>query len=207
MSDYLLLKISVLEHSTTTENCRLSEDILTVICDPAPSPTPTTTNTQTPTTTSTPTNTTTNTTTPTPTVTVTSSSATQTPTPTATTTPTLTPTVTATPTLTPTPTSSPAPQITLDSANNWTYVFGNAVVLKFIRQNSSQTDISINIPSNNISLNANNSIPSVSNIIFSNNIIGQLLYSGSIFENKPLRITISSTIYSGTITSQTTTLS
>lgn len=204
---YLLLKISVLEHSTETEDCRLSEDILTVICDPVPSPTPTTTNTQTPTLTQTPTNTPTNTTTPTPTVTVTSSSATQTPTPTATTTPTLTPTVTATPTLTPTPTSSPAPQITLDSANNWTYVFGNAVVLKFIRQNSSQTDISINIPSNNISLNANNSIPSVSNIIFSNNIIGQLLYSGSIFENKPLRITISSTIYSGTITSQTTTLS
>lgn len=214
---YLLLKISVLEHATETEACRLSEDILTVICDPVPSPTPTTTNTQTPTLTRTPTNTPTGTTTPTPTVTVTSSSATQTPTPTATTTPTLTPTLTATSTttptatatLTPTPTntSSPAPQITLNSVNNWTYVFGNTVVLKFIRQNSSQTDISINIPSNNISLNANNSIPSVSNIIFSNNIIGQLLYSGSIFENKPLRITINSTIYSGTITSQTTTLS
>ena len=217
MSDYLLLKISVLEHSTETDDCRLSEDILTVICDIVPSPTPTATNTQTPTLTTTPTNTPTNTITPTPTATVTASPVTPTPTPTATTTPTLTPTLTATPTttptvtatLTPTPTntSSPAPHITLNLANNWTYVLSNAVVLKFIRQNPSQTDISIDIPSNNISLTANNSIPSVSNIIFSNNILGQLIYNGPIFEGKPLVLTMGSVAYSGTIAFQTITLS
>lgn len=189
MSEYLLLKISVLEHATATEDCRLSEDILTVICDPAPSPTPTATVTITPTLTATPTNTPTNTVTPTPTPTITSSPAVPTPTP------------------TPTVTASPGSNITLNAANNWTYVFSNAVVLKFIRQNSTQTDISINVPSNNISLVGNNSVPSVSNIVFNNNIIGQLIYNGPIFENKPLNVTVGAASYTGTITFQTTTLS
>lgn len=428
MSEYLLLKISVLEHSTATEDCRLSEDILTVICDPVPSPTPTATTTTTPTLTVTPTNTPTNTSTPTPTPTITSSPVTPTPTPTSTATPTATPTVTPTNTLTPTATATPTPtnapitppivsfndssdqlyffnlndasvllqtqrstdngtswqdigpfisvdsnagiyvshtdtaatkfrtrafsagggsivsswsyeyayansdglnapvinynydngllqlfnlndfnvialiersedgnvwhnitdynvtmnanssrsmavsasigtkfralvftqgggssvsswsvtnnpivsptptttpkvtptptatlpstptptptvttspmaNITLNAANNWTYVLSNAVVLKFIRQNSAQTDISINVPSNNISLIANNSVPSVSNIVFNNNIIGQLIYNGPIFENKPLNVNIGAALYTGTITFQTITLS
>jgi hypothetical protein len=131
--------------------------------------------------------------------------------PTPTTTPTVTPTPTATlpstPTPTPTVTTSPMANITLNAANNWTYVLSNAVVLKFIRQNSAQTDISINVPSNNISLIANNSVPSVSNIVFNNNIIGQLIYNGPIFENKPLNVNIGAALYTGTITFQTITLS
>jgi hypothetical protein len=131
------------------------------------------------------------------------------PTPTMTPTVTLTPTQTiaSTPTPTPTVTVSPMANITLNAANNWSYVFNNSVVLKFIRQNSSQTNISINIPSNNISLLTNNSVPSVSSIVFNNNVLGQLIYNGPIFENKSLNVTIGSTVYTGTITFQTTTLS
>lgn len=130
-----------------------------------------------------------------------------TPTVTSSATPTPTPTLPATPTPTPTVTVSPMANIILNAANNWTYVLSNAVVLKFIRQNSAQTDISINVPSNNISLIANNSVPSVSNIVFNNNIIGQLIYNGPIFENKPLNVNIGAASYTGTITFQTITLS
>lgn len=49
MSDYLLLKITALEHASANENCRTAEDILTVICDVPSSPTPTPTSTPTPT--------------------------------------------------------------------------------------------------------------------------------------------------------------
>jgi len=38
--DYLLLKLSVLEQVSGNEACRISEDILTIICDPAPTPLP-----------------------------------------------------------------------------------------------------------------------------------------------------------------------
>ena len=127
MSEYLLLKISVLEHSTATEGCRLSEDILTVICDPVPSPTPTATTTTTPTLTVTPTNTPTNTSTPTPTPTITSSPVTPTPTPTSTATPTVTPTNTLTPTATatPTPTNAPItpPIVSFNDNNDQLYFF------------------------------------------------------------------------------------
>lgn len=130
-----------------------------------------------------------------------------TPTATATATPTPTPTLPSTPTPTPTVTVSPMANITLNAANNWTYVLSNVVVLKFIRQNSAQTDITINVPSNGISLIANNSVPSVSNIVFNNNIIGQLIYNGPIFENKSLNVNIGTAFYTGTITFQTITLS
>lgn len=50
----LLLKISVLEHASALNKCRLGEDILTVICDPPASPPPTNTPTVTPTNTATP---------------------------------------------------------------------------------------------------------------------------------------------------------
>jgi len=49
MKDYLLFKVTLLEHATDTSSCRTSEDILTVICDRGPSPSPTTTPTITPT--------------------------------------------------------------------------------------------------------------------------------------------------------------
>jgi hypothetical protein len=52
-NNYLLLKVSVLEHVSSNEACRIAEDILTVICNPAgqavpPSPTPTVTASPTP---------------------------------------------------------------------------------------------------------------------------------------------------------------
>jgi endoglucanase len=130
-----------------------------------------------------------------------------TPTSTATTTPTPTPTIPATPTPTPTVTTSPMANITLNAANNWTYILNNSVILKFVRQDTTQTNISLTVPSNNISLVANNSVPSVSNIVFNTNIIGQLIYNGPIFENKPFNMVIGSTPYSGTINFQTITLS
>ena len=37
---YLLFKVSVLEHVASNEVCRISEDILTVICEPPPTPPP-----------------------------------------------------------------------------------------------------------------------------------------------------------------------
>ena len=137
------------------------------------------------------------------------STATGTPTPTLTATRTPTPTATmpVTPTPTPTVTTSPTANITLNAANNWTYILNNSVILKFVRQDTTQTNISLNVPSNNISLIANNSVPSVSNIVFNTNIIGQLIYSGPIFENKPFNMVIGSTSYSGTINFQTITLS
>lgn len=49
MSDYLLLKITVLEHASAADNCRVGEDILTVICDEFSTPSPSVTPTQTPT--------------------------------------------------------------------------------------------------------------------------------------------------------------
>jgi hypothetical protein len=224
---YLLLKVSVLEHATNSSSCKTSEDIISIICNPRPTTTPSQTPTLTPT--NTPTNT--NTPTVTPTITVTSTitptisltpSDTPTPTPTVTMTPTLTqtPTNTATPTQTPTitltstitqtPTQTASPtepaSIKLNSANNWTYTINDTVVLKFNRQDLSQNNIIVNIPLNNISLIANNSVPSVSNIIASNNTLGQLIYNGIIFENKLLNITVGSVPYSGTITFNTTTL-
>lgn len=53
-NNYLLLKVTVLEHVSASNACRIAEDILTVICDEAgvviaPSPTPTVTPTVTPT--------------------------------------------------------------------------------------------------------------------------------------------------------------
>lgn len=35
-NNYLLLKVSVLEHVSGNEACRIGEDFLTIICDPAP---------------------------------------------------------------------------------------------------------------------------------------------------------------------------
>lgn len=125
MSDYLLLKITVLEHAVAGSDCRVGEDILTVICDPAPSQTPTATATPTNTPTGTPTSTPTNTPTNTVTSSVTPSSVTQTPTPTVTTTPSVTPTITGTPqptnTMTPTNTRTPTPTPTNP--------FGNVLII------------------------------------------------------------------------------
>jgi hypothetical protein len=226
-NSYLLLKVSVLEHATDSSNCKTSEDIISIICNPRPSPTPSQTPTLTPT--NTPTNTSTPTVTPTitttttitPTISLTPSNTptltptltttpTLTQTPTNTVTPTQTPTITLTSTTTQTPTQTVSPtepaSIKLNSANNWTYILNNTVALKFNRQNLSQTNIVINIPLSNISLVANNSVPSVSNIIASNNTLGQLIYNSVIFENKLLNITVGNAQYSGTITFQTTTL-
>ena len=232
---YLLLKVSVLEHATNSSSCKTSEDIISIICNPrpttTPSQTPTLTPTNTPTNTNTPTVTPTitvtstitptitptisltpsDTPTPTPTVTMTPT-LTQTPTktPTNPVTPTQTPTITLTSTTTQTPTQTVSPtepaSIKLYSANNWTHTINDTVVLKFNRQDLSQNNIIVNIPLNNISLIANNSVPSVSNIIASNNTLGQLIYNGVIFENKLLNITVGSVPYSGTITFNTTTL-
>lgn len=52
-NNYLLLKVTVLEHVSSSDACRVAEDILTVICDESgavipPSPTPTVTPTVTP---------------------------------------------------------------------------------------------------------------------------------------------------------------
>lgn len=48
--NYLLFKVSVLEHVASNEACRIGEDILTVICEPPPaSPLPAVTPTPTPT--------------------------------------------------------------------------------------------------------------------------------------------------------------
>lgn len=199
MSDYLLLKITILEHATTTEDCRFAEDILSVICNPAISATPTRTPFPTPTPTLTPTNTVT----PTLTSTVTATPITPTPTPTNTVTPTITPTNT----LTPTVTSSPVAVISLNFNNNWTYILDNNVILKFIPQTPSQNSAIINIPTTNISLIPNNSLPSVSNIVYSNNIYGQLIYNGPIFENKQIIMNLGGTIYSGNITSINTVIS
>lgn len=143
MSDYLLLKITVLEHASVSENCRIGEDILTVICDPALSPTPTTTSTPTPTLTATPTNTVTNSPTPTPTATVTASPITPTPTPTNTSTPTATPTNTATPTATttPTPTNVPIipPIVSYNDSNDQLYFF-NINDISVLLQTQRSTD-------------------------------------------------------------------
>lgn len=126
MSDYLLLKITVLEHAVAGSDCRIGEDILTVICDPPPSQTPTPTLTPTSTLTRTPTNTPTNTVTNTVTSSVTPSSVTQTPTPTVTSTPSVTPTNTGTPqptnTTTPTNTRTPTPTPTNP--------FGNMLIIE-----------------------------------------------------------------------------
>ena len=126
MSDYLLLKITVLEHAVAGSDCRIGEDVLTVICDPAPSQTPTATTTPTNTPTVTPTKTPTNTPTNTVTSSVTPSSVTQTPTPTVTTTPSVTPTNTGTPqptnTMTPTNTRTPTPTPTNPFGNILTII-------------------------------------------------------------------------------------
>lgn len=139
MSDYLLLKITVLEQASANEDCRLAEDILTVICDPPPSPTPTNTSTVTPTVTRTATNTPTVTATATltPTVTatitvtptVTATSITSTPTPTHTPTPTATSTMTPTTTKTPTPTPSNPFGNILTILSSYTPVSSNGVTL------------------------------------------------------------------------------
>lgn len=223
MSDYLLFKISALEHATPGESCRFGEDILTVICDnivyPTPTNTPTRTNTPTPTPTisGTPTNTPTNTPsqpTPTPTTTPTitptnTSTPTVTPSNTSTTTP--TPTVTATNTPTPTntltPTPSSNPNIVLNLANNWTYAVNGNVILKFTPQNVNQNTLTIRAFINAASLLLNNSLPSVSNIMYGITNYGQLIYNGPIFENKTIQLLLDNTTYSGTITAQNTTLS
>lgn len=54
MSNYLLFKVSALEHVSSNSACRIAEDILTIICDDpgavvVASPTPTQTSTPTPT--------------------------------------------------------------------------------------------------------------------------------------------------------------
>lgn len=118
MNDYLLLKITLLEHATDNSACRTVEDVLTIICDPAPSPTPTNTPTNTPTITPTITNT--------PTVTPTIS-ITPTITPTISNTPTNTPTITLSPTatITPSPTNILLlpPILSFDNINNQLYYF------------------------------------------------------------------------------------
>ncbi len=130
------------------------------------------------------------------------------PSPTPTITPTLTSTLTPTPTITvtKTPSQTPAGSIMLSSANNWTYILNNTIAIKFNRQHLSQTNIVINIPLNNISLVANNIIPSVSNIVYNNNTLGQLLYNSIIFENKLFNVTVDGVLYSSTITLPTITL-
>ena len=50
-NNYLLLKVSVLEHVSSNEACRIAQDVITIICNPVgqapvsptPTPTPTTT--------------------------------------------------------------------------------------------------------------------------------------------------------------------
>lgn len=203
MSDYLLFKISVLEHAVPGESCRFGEDILTVICDNIIYPTPT----NSPTKTYTPTPTPTVSETPTMTPTNTPSSPTPTPTPTISGTPTNTPTPTTTPTNTLTPTPSSNPNIVLNTSNNWTYSVGGNVILKFIPQNSNQNTLVLRAFTNSASLMLNNSLPSVSNIIYGITNYGQLIYNGPIFENKPVQLLLDNMIYSGTITAQNTTLS
>lgn len=203
MSDYLLLKITVLEHASVTENCRLGEDILTVICDPPPSPTPTSTPTVTPTNTSTPTNTPTNTVTSTVTPSVTpTNTVTSSVTPTNTLTPTTTPTntVTATPTATiistPTPTVTPtkAPQfldsltipsgINYISSNGLTFTGSNGDVLSY----NSQTGFDL---------------PATMNIRVSGVARASVVFPNTIYLNKPFKFTMNSngTSYIGNFTS------
>jgi len=97
--NYLLFKVSVLQHATEGTNCSYAEDILTVVCNPQPTPTCT----NTPTSSNTPT--------PTPSITAT---ATVTPsiTPTISITPSITATVSLTPSITPTNTQTPTPTTT-----------------------------------------------------------------------------------------------
>lgn len=131
-NNYLLLKITLLEHSTDVSSCRTSEDILSIICDPPPTPTPTVTPSITPTITqtTTPTNTVTSTSTPTTTITPTNT-PTSSVTPTVTITPTTTTTNTPTNTITPTSTATPTPTNTLlvppiisfNNANDSIYYF------------------------------------------------------------------------------------
>ena len=207
MSDYLLLKITVLEHASVSENCRIGEDILTVICDHPISPTPTQTPTVTPTLTVTTTNTVTPTSTLSPTPTITSTSITPTPTSTQTPTPSVTATVTSTISPTPTNTPSGSASINLNIANNWTYSLDNNVILKFTPLNSSFNNIVVKIPLLGVSLIPNNSLPSVSNIIYGVSSYGQLIYNGPIFENKPIQVISGLATYQGNILSQNTILS
>jgi len=200
MSDFLLFKITLLEHAVDNSNCRLAEDILSIECIPPVTPTVTPTKTLTPTPTITSTVTPTQTCTITPTPTITQTSVTPTPTPTSTVTPSVT--LTATPTTTPTrtPTPTPAGSIVLNSANNWTFNLDNNTILRFIPQSDSQNGAVISIVSNQVSLIPNNSLPSVSNIVYGNNNYGQLIYNGPIFENKRLSFTIDNTTFNGNIT-------
>lgn len=207
MSDYLLLKITVLEHGSVNQDCRVGEDILTVICDLPLSPTPTPTATLTPTITSTPTNTITPSSTLTPTPTITSTSVTPTPTSTQTPTPSITATVTPTVTTTTTNTPSGGASINLNIANNWTYSLDDNVMLKFTPLNASFNNIVIKIPVSNLLLISNNSLPSVSNIVYGVSSYGQLIYNGPVFENKPIEVMLGSVTYRGNILSQNTILS
>jgi hypothetical protein len=141
------------------------------------------------------------------------------PTPPVTPTPTITPTLTVTPTipLTSTPTQTPTPTLTqtptpsvssfiiLNTANNWTYSINNQVVVRFIPQDSSLNSIVVRIL--NINLSSQPFLPSISNILIGGNSYGQLIYNGSLLEQKPISVTISSIIYSGAITSLNTNLS
>lgn len=189
MSDYLLLKITVLEHASVSENCRLGEDIITIICDPAPTPTPTSTITQTPTNTSTPTNTATNTptnsvtptNTATPTVTATvtptntqTSSVTPTVTPTNTVTPTVTASVTATNTVTPTVTSTVTPTLTRTNTLTPTNTSTPTVTPTVTPTSSSNYFDSLIVPSgvNYISGNGLTFVASYGDILSYNNQIG-----------------------------------
>lgn len=203
MSDYLLLKITVLEHGSVYQNCRIGEDIITIICDIPVSPTPTQTQTMTLTPTNTSTVTPTVTTTTTETATPTTTKATPTPTSTLTNTPTVTPTVT----LTQTPTTSLLPSIVLNFSNNWTYNLTNNTVLKFNPLNSSYNNVNIVLRISNLALIPNNALPNITNITFGIINFGQLIYNGPIFENKPIILTTGSAQYLGNITSQNTAVS
>lgn len=203
--EYLLLQVSVLEHSTISSPCRKAEDQISIICNPPLSPTPTPTVTITPSITPTlsitPTNTTTQTNTPTPTTTPVS----PTPTPTNTVTPSITPTQTVSPTSTITPTPSFPANILLNKANNWTFASNtNDVIVKFIPIDPNY-NISFNIMLNPSNITASNNVPSVSNIVVNDMNYGQLLYDTQL-QNKTIYSKINNYTYSGYVTSLNTIL-
>jgi hypothetical protein len=78
-------------------------------------------------------------------------------------------------------------------------------VVRFIPQDSSLNSIVVRIL--NINLSSQPFLPSISNILIGGNSYGQLIYNGSLLEQKPISVTYSSIIYSGAITSLNTNLS
>lgn len=201
MSDYLLLKITALEHASANDNCRVAEDILSVICDPPPSPTPTSTVTVTPTNTTTSTNTPTITSTVslTPTITQTST-ATPTVTPTSTVTPTITPTNTVTPTITPTssttptitPTSSITPTITPTSSLAFISTLTIPSSSNYISDNGLTFVASLG-DSLSYTPQTGSDLPSTMNISISGVVKSSVIFPNSIYSGKPFRFTVNLT--------------